>query len=274
MAELHATTMSLTPLSTKKPTLWKASLRTSSWLRGPYGKAAVSPRYTKSSWGRLTRHLVKDGQATNPGVENTNGTPVGQWRLAVLKIGSEAGHVRGILADPPCPQLHLALTAPRLDGTAGYDRAHAWERGRCPANTRGTACVSYPVFTNPSLRRRAHQGIGNCSSPPPCSGALQVLCAAVRPGTTAAALRQPAARPEPPQRGAGEMARERIEHDGSVTAQPRGEQRPLVGDRRIPCSTRAFRSDDSPRDRAPCTGAPSAGRSVGKDHRDPPPASR
>ena len=72
------------------------------------------PQVHKVLMGKVDEAFVKDGQATNPGVENTNGTPVGQWRLAVLKIGSEAGHVRGILADPPCPQLHLALTAPRV----------------------------------------------------------------------------------------------------------------------------------------------------------------
>ncbi len=69
-------------------------------------------------------------------------------------------------------------------------------------------------------------------------------------------LRQPAARPEPPQRGAGEMARERIEHDGLVTAQPRRATPSSWVTEESSCSTRAFRSDDSPRDRAPCMGAP------------------
>src|SRR5687768_14129116 len=56
VAELHATTRSFAPSASRICASSSANDSSSSRERGPYGKRAVSPKYTKSSCGSDTRH--------------------------------------------------------------------------------------------------------------------------------------------------------------------------------------------------------------------------
>ena len=65
-------------------------------------------------------------------------------RLAHVHLSDSLGSARDEHLVPgrgtaPCAELLALLAETGFDGTVGYDRAHAWKRGRCPANTQDTA---------------------------------------------------------------------------------------------------------------------------------------
>src|SRR3954471_13176994 len=76
VAELHATTSSFTRRSTSSSATSRLKRSSSSALRPPYGKRAVSPRYTKSSCGSATSSSWSTVRPPTP----ESKTPIGRSR--------------------------------------------------------------------------------------------------------------------------------------------------------------------------------------------------
>src|SRR5262245_10590012 len=73
VAALQATTISFTSWPSRKPPISRAKRLISASGRGPYGRRAWSPRYTKSSCGIVTRHSWRTVRPPTP----ESNTPTG-----------------------------------------------------------------------------------------------------------------------------------------------------------------------------------------------------
>src|SRR2546430_17717552 len=88
VAVLHATTISFTSRRSRNAPISRANPRTCASGRGPYGRRAWSPRYTKSSCGIVTRHSCRTVRPPTP----ESNTPTGRESMpgdAIAATGSD-----------------------------------------------------------------------------------------------------------------------------------------------------------------------------------------